>query len=115
MSVRDLIPWSRNDGNRVPSAFRDCERDPLLSLHREVNRLFDDVFRGSGSGLPSLGSVSTFGGGWRWKTRLAFRLARRESRHPRIKPPRLLRLIAIDGEVPRVGTAHSLCFRFSIS
>lgn len=43
---------------------RDSERDPFLSLHREVNRLFDDVFRGFGSGLPSLGSVSAFGGSW---------------------------------------------------
>ncbi|TIS00994.1 MAG: Hsp20/alpha crystallin family protein [Mesorhizobium sp.] len=60
MSVRDLIPWGRNNGNQVPSVFRDGERDPFLSLHREVNRLFDDVFRGFGSGLPSLGGVS----GW---------------------------------------------------
>ncbi|MGN6772991.1 MAG: Hsp20/alpha crystallin family protein [Rhizobiaceae bacterium] len=64
MSVRDLIPWGRNDGNQVPSVFRDSERDPFLSLHREVNRLFDDVFRGFGSGLPSLGGVSAFGGSW---------------------------------------------------
>ncbi|MFC3073558.1 Hsp20/alpha crystallin family protein [Shinella pollutisoli] len=58
MSVRDLIPWGRNNGNQVPSPFRDGDRDPFLSLHREVNRLFDDVFRGFGSGVPS------FGGGW---------------------------------------------------
>ncbi|PBB32987.1 MULTISPECIES: Hsp20/alpha crystallin family protein [unclassified Mesorhizobium] len=64
MSVRDLIPWGRNNGNQVPSVFRDGERDPFLSLQREVNRLFDDVFRGFGSGLPSLGGVSAFGAGW---------------------------------------------------
>ncbi|PBC02249.1 Hsp20/alpha crystallin family protein [Mesorhizobium sp. WSM3860] len=64
MSVRDLIPWGRNNSNQVPSVFRDSERDPFLSLHREVNRLFDDVFRGFGSGLPSLGAVSAFGAGW---------------------------------------------------
>jgi HSP20 family protein len=64
MSVRDLIPWGRNDGNQFPSIFRDSDRDPFLSLHREVNRLFDDVFRGFGSGLPSLSNVSAFGGGW---------------------------------------------------
>ncbi|TIO47549.1 MAG: Hsp20/alpha crystallin family protein, partial [Mesorhizobium sp.] len=28
MSVRDLIPWGRNNGNQVPSVFRDGERDP---------------------------------------------------------------------------------------
>jgi HSP20 family protein len=64
MSVRDLIPWNRNDGNQVPSVFRDGERDPFLSLHREVNRLFDDVFRGFGSGSPPLGKASAFGGSW---------------------------------------------------
>lgn len=64
MSVRDLIPWARDNGSRVPSVFRDGERDPFLSLHREVNRLFDDVFRGFGSGLPSLAGGSAFGGGW---------------------------------------------------
>lgn len=64
MSVRDLIPWGRNNGNRVPSLLRDDDRDPFLSLHREVNRLFDDVFRGFASGLPSFGNASAFGGGW---------------------------------------------------
>ncbi|UUP19544.1 Hsp20/alpha crystallin family protein [Nitratireductor thuwali] len=64
MNVRDLIPWSRNNGNQLPSVFRDGERDPFLSLHREVNRLFDDVFRDFGSSLPSFGGVSAFGGGW---------------------------------------------------
>ncbi|MGR8965027.1 Hsp20/alpha crystallin family protein (plasmid) [Rhizobium leguminosarum] len=64
MSVRDLIPWGRNNGNQVPSLLRDDDRDPFLSLHREVNRLFDDVFRGFSSGLPSFGNAVTFGGGW---------------------------------------------------
>lgn len=63
MSVRDLIPWGREE-NRVPSLFRDSERDPFLSLHREVNRLFDDVFRGFDGGLPSVGRASSFGGNW---------------------------------------------------
>lgn len=63
MSVRDLIPWGREE-NRVPSLFRDSERDPFLSLHREVNRLFDNVFRGFDGGLPSFGRASAFGGHW---------------------------------------------------
>jgi HSP20 family protein len=63
MSVRDLIPWAREE-SRVPSLFRDSERDPFLSLHREVNRLFDDVFRGFDGGLPSVGRASSFGGNW---------------------------------------------------
>ena len=64
MSVRDLIPWGRNNSNQMPSLFREDDRDPFLSLHREVNRLFDDVFRGFGSGLPSLRGASGFGAGW---------------------------------------------------
>ena len=64
MSVRDLIPWGRNNGNQLPSVFRDDDRDPLLSLHREVNRLFDDVFRGFDSHLPSRGSSSSVGDRW---------------------------------------------------
>ncbi|GAA3101215.1 Hsp20/alpha crystallin family protein [Rhizobium viscosum] len=64
MSVRDLIPWGRSNGNQVPGLPRDDDRDPFLSLHREVNRLFDDVFRGFGSGLPSFTSTSGLGSGW---------------------------------------------------
>lgn len=64
MSIRDLIPWGQSNGNQTPSVFREGERDPFLSLHREVNRLFDDVFRSFGSGLPSLGGFSAFGGSW---------------------------------------------------
>lgn len=64
MSVRDLIPWSRSTGRQVPSVFRDGERDPFLSLHREVNRLFDDVFRAFDSRLPSFGGVSGIGAAW---------------------------------------------------
>lgn len=64
MGVRDLIPWGREEGNRSPTVLGDSDRDPFLSLHREVNRLFDDVFRGFDSRLPSLGRFSSFGGNW---------------------------------------------------
>ncbi len=48
MAMRDLIPWSRNQ-ELVPSR---GNYDPFMTLHREMNRLFDDVFRGfSGVGL----------------------------------------------------------------
>lgn len=56
MAIRDLIPWSRQE-NRLPvpvSAERERGDHPLVSLHRDVNRLFDDVFRGFG--------MSSFGG-----------------------------------------------------
>ena len=57
MAIRDLIPWSRQE-SRLPvsvSAQRDRADHPLLSLHRDVNRVLDDVFRGFG--VRSLGSV----------------------------------------------------------
>jgi len=44
MTMRDLIPWGRNQ-QTTPSRDRE-EGDPFLTLHREMNRLFDDVFRG---------------------------------------------------------------------
>ena len=44
MSVRDLIPWNRG-ANQPRSLYRDGDTDPFLSLHRNVNRLFDEVFR----------------------------------------------------------------------
>jgi len=43
MNMRDLIPWGRNQ--QTPSRYRD-DSDPFMTLHREMNRLFDDVFRG---------------------------------------------------------------------
>jgi HSP20 family protein len=44
--------------------FRDDDRNPFLSLHREMNRLFDDVFRGFDGRLPALGSLSSFSAAW---------------------------------------------------
>jgi HSP20 family protein len=44
MAIRDLIPWSRESRSSVPSPFFGEEGHPFLTLHREVNRLFDDVF-----------------------------------------------------------------------
>ncbi|XIA65533.1 Hsp20/alpha crystallin family protein [Bradyrhizobium sp. TZ2] len=44
MAIRDLIPWSRN---QELTTARDSF-DPFFTLHREMNRLFDDVFRGFG-------------------------------------------------------------------
>jgi HSP20 family protein len=46
MAMRDLIPWS-NRGRDV-EARRSEDGSPLFSLHREINRLFDDAFRGFG-------------------------------------------------------------------
>ena len=50
MALRDLIAWGR-DQPSVPSR-RGEEVSPFLTLHREMNRLFDDVFNTFGA--PSL-------------------------------------------------------------
>ena len=44
MAIRDLIPWGRDSRSSVPSTFRGDEGNPFLTLHREMNRVFDDVF-----------------------------------------------------------------------
>lgn len=43
MALRDLIPW--NNSSRDLSLYQN-EGNPFLTLHREMNRLFDDTFRG---------------------------------------------------------------------
>lgn len=53
MALRDLIPWGKQE-SQVPVRVNTPGDHPLFSLHREVNRLFDDLFRGIG--VPSLGS-----------------------------------------------------------
>jgi HSP20 family protein len=44
MAFRDLVPWSKN---QQVAPGRDVF-DPFFTFHREMNRLFDDVFRGFG-------------------------------------------------------------------
>src|ERR1700757_4485867 len=51
MGIRDLVPWTK--GHQLPT--RQEPFDPFLTLHREMNRLFDDVFRGFGP-LSRVGS-----------------------------------------------------------
>lgn len=56
MAIRDLIPWNSNRD-------RGIDASPLLTLHREMNRMFDDVFRGFD--LARFGSAGAFEGfGW---------------------------------------------------
>ncbi len=44
MGIRDLVPGTK--GQELSTGRESF--DPFLALHREVNRLFDDVFRGFG-------------------------------------------------------------------
>jgi|SRR6185437_12145532 HSP20 family protein len=43
MALRDIVPWSRG---KAPGAYRGTEGNPVLGLYREMNRAFDDFFRG---------------------------------------------------------------------
>jgi len=55
MNMRDLIPWGRNErSSSVPSSYRSEEVSPFVTLHREMNRLFDDVFNRFDSTMPSV-------------------------------------------------------------
>ena len=63
MTIRDLIPWGR-DNNQTPTVYRDNDRDPFMALHREMNRLFDDVFRGFDTRLQSFGGFASRGANW---------------------------------------------------
>lgn len=55
MNMHGLIPWTRRESD-FPGTVRDGTHDPFLALHREMNRLFDDVWRGfatpAGFGSP---------------------------------------------------------------
>jgi HSP20 family protein len=57
MAIRDLIPWTKN---QELSPARE-NYDPFLAFHREMNRLFDDVFRGFGTSSLSPRMEGPFG------------------------------------------------------
>ena len=61
MNVRDLIPWNRS--SRVPVRHAE-EGSPFLPLHREMNCLFDEVFRGFD--VAPFGLAHVFNGVWSW-------------------------------------------------
>ncbi len=52
MAIRDLIPWNRG---RDVTVRRGEDINPFLTFHREMNRLFDDVFRGFDLAPSTLG------------------------------------------------------------
>ena len=61
MTMRDLIPWGRTERSMGPSTVRGEEMSPFLTLHREMNRLFDDMFsRFEGGTSPLLGRMPTW-------------------------------------------------------
>ena len=50
MNMRDLIPWGRQSST-APVHYQNQD-NPFVGFRREVDRLFDDLFRGS---LPGVG------------------------------------------------------------
>ena len=61
MAIKDLIPW--NNGGRDVGVHRATDVNPFFTLHREMNRMFDDVFRGFD--LAPFGSTRGLSGlGW---------------------------------------------------
>ena len=62
MAIRDLIPWS-NRGREV-SVRRTEDNHPFLTLQREMNRLFDDTFRGFD--LSPFGTARLYDGATSW-------------------------------------------------
>jgi HSP20 family protein len=57
MALREMTPW--NNGSRNMAVQRGEAGNPLLALHREMNRLFDDAFRSFD--LGPFGSPSLMG------------------------------------------------------
>ena len=53
MNMRDLIPWGRSHERSPVPTYRGEEDHPFLALHREMNRLFDDVWSRFDRTLPS--------------------------------------------------------------
>ena len=52
MNMRDLIPWGRTQ-QTAPTRYRD-EGNPFATLHREMNRLFDDMVSRFEPSMPSI-------------------------------------------------------------
>lgn len=46
MNLRELTPWGRESRDRSLAPSGGSSLTPFMSLQREMNRLFDDVFRG---------------------------------------------------------------------
>ena len=62
MAIKDLVPWS-NKGREVGFP-RGTDVHPFFTLHREINRMFDDVFRGFDLAPFGLTLRATEGLGW---------------------------------------------------
>jgi HSP20 family protein len=55
MNLKNLTPWTARD--RGNAAVRFTNDNPVVSMHRQMNRLFDDLFRGVDESLASSGQA----------------------------------------------------------
>jgi HSP20 family protein len=60
MPIKDLIPWNRGRSDLTVRR-NDEATNPFLTLHREMNRLFDDAFRGFDLGFRAWENASPAG------------------------------------------------------
>lgn len=62
MAMRDLIPWTRSRDIML-DFWRDERTSPFLTLHREMNRLMDEMFR-SISSAPLMSGADFMSTSW---------------------------------------------------
>ena len=53
MNLKSLVPWGTRDRGDV--AVRFTNENPIVAMHREMNRVFDDFFRGFDQPLSAAG------------------------------------------------------------
>ena len=58
MNMRDLIPWGRQSST-APVQYQN-QGNPIVGFRREVDRLFDDLFRGSLTGFGTGRSLAAW-------------------------------------------------------
>jgi HSP20 family protein len=63
MAIRDLVPWGRTSATN-PAIYRNPDESPFLTLHREMNRLFDDMWRSFDAPLPGFGRTAGWSPSW---------------------------------------------------
>jgi HSP20 family protein len=63
MNVRDLTPWRRAERDTgLPARFDEAA--PFQTLHRQMNRLFDDLLRGFDSPAVGLAPIGGLAPAW---------------------------------------------------
>lgn len=63
MAVRDLIPWTRSR-DVIPDFWREERLSPFFTLHREMDRLMDEVLRSFASSPLGLGRADFVSTAW---------------------------------------------------